>query len=85
MNVLVPNRYGVLVSPWQLYLRQEIRLPKSDLGDLAAVKMFDLCCFVLPVQVSLVLEYCDWGSLRTALDAGAFFAGEAWFCMCIIW
>jgi hypothetical protein len=35
-------------------------------------------CAVLcrAVQVSLVLEYCDWGSLRTALDAGAFFAGE---------
>jgi hypothetical protein len=31
---------------------------------------------VLCVQVSLVLEYCDWGSVRTALDAGAFFAGE---------
>ncbi|WIA39118.1 hypothetical protein OEZ86_005253 [Tetradesmus obliquus] len=27
-------------------------------------------------EVSLVLEYCDWGSLRTALDAGAFFAED---------
>jgi hypothetical protein len=39
-----------------------------------------LCCLLLLLllllQVSLVLEYCDWGSLRTALDAGAFFAGE---------
>jgi hypothetical protein len=32
---------------------------------------------LLLLQVSLVLEYCDWGSLRTALDAGAFFAGES--------
>ncbi len=23
-----------------------------------------------------MLEYCDWGSLRTALDAGAFFAED---------
>lgn len=38
-----------------------------------------LCCWcvpALPVQVSLVLEFCDWGSLRTALDAGAFFAED---------
>jgi hypothetical protein len=28
------------------------------------------------LQVSLVLEYCDWGCLRDALDAGAFFARE---------
>lgn len=37
------------------------------------------CCAQLlcpAVQVSLVLEYCDWGSLRTALDAGAFFAQD---------
>jgi hypothetical protein len=32
--------------------------------------------WLVSVQVSLVLEYCDWGSLRTALDAGAFFAGK---------
>jgi serine/threonine protein kinase len=25
--------------------------------------------------VNLVLEYCDWGCLRDALDAGAFFSG----------
>ena len=28
-------------------------------------------------QVSLVLEYCDLGSLRDALDGGAFVLGEA--------
>jgi hypothetical protein len=28
-----------------------------------------------PPQVSLVLEYCDWGCLRDALDAGAFYTG----------
>lgn len=28
-------------------------------------------------QVSLVLEYCDWGCLRDALDSGAFYTGEA--------
>lgn len=43
------------------------------------------CCAVLwwppCLQVSLVLEYCDWGSLRTALDAGAFFAG-VWLGFC---
>jgi hypothetical protein len=27
-------------------------------------------------EVSLVLEYCDWGCLRDALDGGAFFASE---------
>lgn len=27
------------------------------------------------LQVNLVLEYCDWGCLRDALDAGAFFSG----------
>ncbi|KAI8468110.1 MAG: kinase-like domain-containing protein [Monoraphidium minutum] len=27
-------------------------------------------------EVSLVLEWCDWGSLRTALDEGAFFAED---------
>lgn len=26
-------------------------------------------------QVNLVLEFCDWGCLRDALDAGAFFSG----------
>jgi serine/threonine protein kinase len=25
-------------------------------------------------QVNLVLEFCDWGCLRNALDAGAFFS-----------
>jgi serine/threonine protein kinase len=36
-----------------------------------------IALFVAPcVQVSLVLEYCDWGSVRTALDAGAFFAQD---------
>ncbi len=29
----------------------------------------------LATQVNLVLEYCDWGCLRDALDAGAFFSG----------
>jgi hypothetical protein len=38
--------------------------------------LYDWRCLFLLLQVSLVLEYCDWGSLRTALDAGAFFAGE---------
>ena len=27
-------------------------------------------------EVSLVLEYCDWGCLRDALDGGAYFASE---------
>jgi hypothetical protein len=39
-------------------------------------------CLLLLLQVSLVLEYCDWGSLRTALDAGAFFAGDLLLCAC---
>lgn len=30
---------------------------------------------VYTLQVNLVLEYCDWGCLRDALDAGAFFSG----------
>lgn len=30
--------------------------------------------YTLSVQVNLVLEYCDWGCLRDALDAGAFFS-----------
>jgi serine/threonine protein kinase len=25
--------------------------------------------------VNIVLEYCDWGCLRDALDAGAFYSG----------
>jgi serine/threonine protein kinase len=39
------------------------------------------CCHVLPLpllplqQVNIVLEYCDWGCLRDALDAGAFYSG----------
>ena len=32
------------------------------------------CCCV--VQVRLVLEYCDKGCLRTALDDGVFILGE---------
>jgi serine/threonine protein kinase len=30
---------------------------------------------LLRVQVNIVLEYCDWGCLRDALDAGAFYSG----------
>jgi serine/threonine protein kinase len=41
------------------------------------------CCHVLLLplpllllrQVNIVLEYCDWGCLRDALDAGAFYSG----------
>lgn len=47
----------------------------------ASLTVFVHAVLLLPAasslqQVSLVLEYADWGSLRTALDAGAFFASD---------
>ena len=39
-------------------------------------RMNSSCTAGTVMQVRLVLEYCDKGSLRHALDSGAFMSGE---------
>lgn len=46
----------------------------SELFCLIGVQLYYPVGFCA-AQVNLVLEYCDWGCLRDALDAGAFFSG----------